>query len=169
MSTETLERIVEPIELRPHHAFQVFCQDIITDNEKIRQELADLHYNARMINAILSVKERVLEDNAPIVLVPSIDDVCCYCNRWKRKKSLKKRCFGKDNINHIRQTGWILGMGFKIVYKPDNVISRLIWYNENELARTHSEKRLSNGMNARGYYMKRIEAYRALYENLIQK
>lgn len=152
----------EIIRLRPHHVTGLFLKDVFKTEEEIRQELKLQRYTPRMINNLLGINRRVLQDGAPVVLVHSLDDICRECSEWK-KKSMKELCLGKDagsDLEGIHE--------FKIrygrAYPALNLVIRFKKYYQEmaELCQVNHALTLSS-------FETKLSRYTSLYESLRQK
>ncbi|MFA5888277.1 MAG: hypothetical protein WC852_06225 [Candidatus Nanoarchaeia archaeon] len=156
------------IRLRPHHATGLFLDDVHKTEEEIRQYLEDHRYDSDMIDNLLDINRRILQQGALIKLVPSLDDICEKCNqkvsKIKSTWKINKLCFEKDDAYDIDEVNEFFGMKFGRIYNPMDLLFKRKTYYETMLRPLRAE----HGFLREGYEQK-LATYTRLYENLKQQ
>lgn len=113
----TLENYV--IKLRPHHAERVFWDWNVYSQERLYSSLSVAGYSMETMFNAFRIKNRIMRENNPLIIVPALDDICEKCNKHRQK------CDKIDSQKHFGQLQR-LGLKHGEVYYPADIMDSMI-------------------------------------------
>lgn len=160
------------IRLRPHHILNLLRDDIHESDEQLKRKILavafakkGLKYSERMADKAVEAKNAVIQ-GMPILLVPSIDDICECCNIWKEEKEHAESCPLEDDDISAYAVVSAFGGGNRGIYYPSDMFLRLKQEYEGVLlgfAGIHGNPVIEK---AKDFCRKMLDNYTRFYEKL---